>query len=62
MEKVIGEILNNESEELKQNNLCKNLELNTNENEDIIQMYEPLELNIDEKYKFINEGNIFIFL
>ena len=36
-------------------------ELLQDENEDIIHMYEPLELNINEKYQFINEGKIFSF-
>ncbi len=31
------------------------------ENEDIIHMYEPLELNIDEKYQYIKEGKVFTF-
>ncbi len=29
------------------------------ENEDIIHMKEPLELNIDEKYQYIKEGRVF---
>ncbi len=32
-----------------------------NENDDIIHMYEPLELNIDENYQYIKEGKIFSF-
>ena len=32
-----------------------------NENDDIIHMYEPLELNIDEKYQYIREGKVFSF-
>ena len=32
-----------------------------NENEDVIHMYEPLELNIDEKYQYIKEGKVFSF-
>ncbi len=32
-----------------------------NENEDIIHMYEPLELNINEKYQYIKEGKVFSF-
>ncbi len=30
-----------------------------NENEDIIHMYEPLELKIDEEYEYIKQGKIF---
>ena len=32
-----------------------------NENEDIIHMYEPLELNINEEYQYIKEGKVFSF-
>ena len=32
-----------------------------NENDDVIHMYEPLELHIDEKYQYIKEGKIFSF-
>ncbi len=32
-----------------------------NENDDVIYMYEPLELNIDEQYQYIKEGKIFSF-
>ena len=31
------------------------------EDEDIIHMYEPLELNLDEKYQYIKEGKVFSF-
>ena len=49
---------------------CENLEdieantyenLMQNENEDIIHLYEPLKLNIDEHYEYIKEGKIFTF-
>ncbi len=33
----------------------------SNENEDIIHMYEPLKLKIDEKYQYIKEGKVFSF-
>ena len=39
----------------------ENVEEVQDENEDVIQMYEPLELNIDEKYQYIKEGKIFSF-
>ena len=32
-----------------------------NENDDVIHMYEPLKLNIDEKYQYIKEGKVFSF-
>ncbi len=36
-------------------------ELAKDDNEDIIHMYEPLELNLDETYEYIKEGVIFSF-
>ncbi len=31
------------------------------ENEDIIKVWEPLEFNVDENYKYIEDGKIFSF-
>ena len=39
----------------------ENVEAIQNENEDIIHLYEPLELKIDENYQYIKEGKIFSF-
>ena len=36
-------------------------EMMQDENEDIIHMYEPLKLNIDENYQYIKEGKVFSF-
>ena len=36
-------------------------DMELSENEDIIHMYEPLEVHIDENYKYINDGKIFSF-
>ena len=38
-----------------------NEELVQDENEDIIHLYEPLEFNISENYKYINDGKVFSF-
>ena len=32
-----------------------------NENEDVIHLWEPLEINIDVNYKYFNNGKIFLF-
>ena len=37
------------------------IELMPDENEDVIQMYEPLELNLDENYQYIKTGTMFSF-
>ena len=37
----------------------ENVEEVQDENEDVIQMYEPLELNLDETYQYIKKGKIF---
>lgn len=39
----------------------ENVEEIQDENEDIIHMYEPLKLNIDENYQYIRDGKIFSF-
>ncbi len=39
----------------------EDIELAENENEDVIHMKEPLEINIDEKYEYIKEEKIFSF-
>ncbi len=36
-------------------------ELEQNENEDIIHLYEPLKMDIDENYQYIKEGKVFSF-
>ena len=36
-------------------------ELTESENEDVIHLWEPLELNIDENYKYIDNDKIFSF-
>lgn len=45
---------------MKEELVKENIEERTlNENDDVIHMYEPLELNIDEKYQYIKEGKFF---
>lgn len=39
----------------------EDIELIQNEDEDIIQMYEPLEFKIDKNYKYIKDGKVFLF-
>ena len=46
---------------MEKNFVEENINLMENENEDIIHMYEPLELNIDEKYQYIKDGKVFSF-
>ena len=41
--------------------MIEDLEEVQDENEDIIHMYEPLDLNIDERYQYIKEGKLFSF-
>ena len=41
--------------------MIEDLEEVQDENEDIIHMYEPVELNIDEKYQYIKDGKVFSF-
>ena len=46
---------------MEQNLTEEDIKLAQNENEDIIHLYEPLELNLNEKYQYIKEGKIFSF-
>ncbi len=56
------DLIQNNSIDLIQNKGINNsTDLMQDENEDVIHLYEPLKLNIDEKYKYFNEGKIFSF-